>query len=163
MVPGGWMIKNLPANAGDLGSIPDSGRFPWRRSWQLTSVFLPGKSHRQRSLVSYSPWDHERDTNSPSKNTAVGSLSLIQGIFQTQGSNMGFLHCRQILYYLSHQGNPKAANKTTLKKQPEQETTLGPQVFLPLFSKTLEASPAASTKLKTVFSFNTLACCSRLS
>ena len=70
---------------------------------------------------------------------------------------------RQILYHLSHQGNPKAANKTTLKKQPEQETTLGPQVFLPLFSKTLEASPAASTKLKTVFSFNTLACCSRLS
>ena len=93
----------------------------------------------------------------------MGSHSLIQGIFLTQGSNVGFLHCRQILYRLSHQGNPKAANKTTLKKQPEQETTLGPQVFLPLFSEILEASPAASTKLKTFFSFTTLAYCSRLS
>ena len=29
----------------------------WRRKWQPTPVFLPGKSHRQRSLVGYSPWD----------------------------------------------------------------------------------------------------------
>ena len=39
----------------------------------------------------YSPW------NSPGQNTGVGSLSLLQGIFQTQGSNPGLLHCRQIL------------------------------------------------------------------
>ena len=36
-----------------------------------------------------------------SKNTGVGSLSLLQGIFLTQGSNKGLLHCRQILYQLS--------------------------------------------------------------
>ena len=36
----------------------------------------------------------------------VGSQSLLQGIFPTQGSNMGVLHCRQILYHLSHQGSP---------------------------------------------------------
>ena len=36
----------------------------------------------------YSPW------NSPSQNTGVGSLSLLQGIFPTQGLNPGFLHCR---------------------------------------------------------------------
>ena len=35
------------------------------------------------------------------------SLSLLQGIFPTQGQNPGFLHCRQILYQLSHQGSPK--------------------------------------------------------
>ena len=36
---------------------------PWRRKWQPTPVLLPGKSHRQRSLVDYSPWDHkESDT-----------------------------------------------------------------------------------------------------
>jgi len=35
----------------------------------------------------------------------VGSLSLLQGIFPTQGSNPGLLHCRQILYQLSHQGS----------------------------------------------------------
>ena len=39
------------------------------------------------------------------KNTGVGSLSLLQGIFQTQEPNQGLLHCRQILYQLSHEGN----------------------------------------------------------
>ena len=38
------------------------------------------------------------------KNTAVGSCSLLQGIFPTQGSNPGLLHCRRILYCLSQQG-----------------------------------------------------------
>ena len=47
------------------------------------------------------PW------NSPSKNTGVNSCSILQGIFPTQGSNSGLLHCRQILYHLSHQGKPK--------------------------------------------------------
>ena len=41
----------------------------------------------------------------PGKNIGVGSLSLFQGIFPTQGSNLGLPHCRQILYCLSHQGN----------------------------------------------------------
>ena len=40
------------------------------------------------------------------KNTRVGSHSLLQGFFLTQGSNLGLLHCRQILYHLSHQGSP---------------------------------------------------------
>ena len=39
-------------------------------------------------------------------NTRVGSLSLLQGIFPTQGSNPGLLHCRQILYQLNYQGSP---------------------------------------------------------
>ena len=39
-------------------------------------------------------------------NTGVGSLSLLQGIFLTQESNRGLLHCRWILYHLSHQGGP---------------------------------------------------------
>ena len=41
--------------------------------------------------------------NSPRKNTGVGSHSFLQGIFLTERSNPGLLHCRQILYYLSHQ------------------------------------------------------------
>ena len=45
--------------------------------------------------------------DSAGKNTGVGSLSLLQGIFPTQGSDPGLLHCRQILYQLSHQGSPK--------------------------------------------------------
>ena len=43
--------------------------------------------------------------DSPGKDTGVGSLSLLQGIFPTQGSNPGLLHCRQILHHLSHQGS----------------------------------------------------------
>ena len=49
----------------------------------------------------YSPW------SSPGQNTGVGSLSLLQGIFPTQGSNPGLPHCRCILYPLSHKGRPR--------------------------------------------------------
>ena len=49
----------------------------------------------------YSQW------NSPGQNTRVSSLSLLQGIFPNQGSNPGLPHCRQILYQLSHKGNPR--------------------------------------------------------
>ena len=45
--------------------------------------------------------------NSPGQNTGVGSLSLLQGIFPTQGSNPSLPHCRQILYQLSHKGSPR--------------------------------------------------------
>ena len=45
------------------------------------------------------PW------NFPGQYTGVGSCSLLQGIFPTQRSNPGLLHCRQILYHLSHQGS----------------------------------------------------------
>ena len=47
-----------------------------------------------------SPWDF------PGKDTGVGCHFLLQGIFSTQGSNPGFLHCRQILYRLSYRGSP---------------------------------------------------------
>ena len=43
---------------------------------------------------------------SPGKNTRMGCHALLQGIFQTQGSNPGLPHCRQVLYRLSHQGSP---------------------------------------------------------
>ena len=48
----------------------------------------------------YSPW------NSPGQNTGMGSLSLLQRIFPTQGLNPGLPHCRHILYQLSHKGSP---------------------------------------------------------
>ena len=54
--PGGSVVKNMPVKAGDAGSIPGSGKIPWRRKWQPTPVFLPGKSHGQRSLVGSGPW-----------------------------------------------------------------------------------------------------------
>ena len=53
------LVKNLPGNAGDVrdvGSIPQVGKFPWRRKWNLTPVFLPGESQGQRSRAGYIPW-----------------------------------------------------------------------------------------------------------
>ena len=44
--------------------------------------------------------------NSVGKNTGMGSYSFLQGIFPTQGSNSGLLHCKQVLYHLSQQGSP---------------------------------------------------------
>ena len=61
-----------------------------------------------RLVMSNSLWPHRlyRPWSSLGQNTVVGSLSLLQGIFPTQGSNPGLLHCRQILYQLSHRGSP---------------------------------------------------------
>ena len=58
--PGGLVVKNLLANAEDVGSIPGSGRSPGGRKWQPTPVFLPEKSHEQRTLGGYSPWGRKR-------------------------------------------------------------------------------------------------------
>ena len=43
----------------DTGQDPWVGKIPWRKAWQPNPVFLPGKSHGQRSLAGYSPWGHK--------------------------------------------------------------------------------------------------------
>ena len=53
--PGGSDGKASARNAGDLGSIPGSGRSPGEGNGSPFPVFLPGESHGQRSLVGYSP------------------------------------------------------------------------------------------------------------
>ena len=55
------------------------------------------------------PWDF------PGKDTGVGCHFLLQGIFPTQGSNLGLLHCRQILYPLSYQGSPRKQYSSSSK------------------------------------------------
>ena len=59
----------------------------------------------------YSPW------NSPGQNTGVGSLSLLQGIFPTQGLNPGLPHWRGIPYQLSYQGSHSFLPLSYLKKK----------------------------------------------
>jgi len=61
------VVKKPPPNAGDTRDVgflsPWVEKIPWRREWQLTRVFSPGKFHGQRSLACYSPWGHkELDT-----------------------------------------------------------------------------------------------------
>ena len=57
-------------------------------------------SNSSRPHGLYNSW------KSVGQNTGVGSLSLLQGILPIQGLNLGRLHCRQILYQLSHKGSP---------------------------------------------------------
>ena len=60
--PGDAVVKNPPAIAGDTGTQlePWIGKIRWRRKWQPTPVFLPGKSQGQRNLAGYSPWGRKR-------------------------------------------------------------------------------------------------------
>ena len=62
----------------------------------------------RRSVMSDSLWPHGLygPWNSPGQNTGLGSLSLLQGIFPTQGSKPGLPHCRWILYLLNYKGSP---------------------------------------------------------
>ena len=61
-----------------------------------------------------SAWD------SPGQNPGVGSRSLLQGIFPTQGSNPGLPHCRRILYHLSHQKKPSTL-KSYIQRIPQPQ------------------------------------------
>ena len=57
------VVKSPHANAGDnkMREFDPWGRkVPWRRELQLAPVFLPGESHRQRSLAGYNPWGHKQ-------------------------------------------------------------------------------------------------------
>ena len=68
-------------------------------SYESESESCSGMSNSLQLHGLYSPW------NTPGQNTGVGSLSLLQGIFPTQGSNPGLPHCRRILYQLNHKGS----------------------------------------------------------
>ena len=73
--------------------------FALRKSYSLSRVQLLANpwtvAHQAPLSIGFSKLDSGADCH-----------SLIQGIFLTQGSNPGFLHCRRILYHLSHQGTP---------------------------------------------------------
>ena len=92
----------------------------WSRTNFISSLpSIPELPHRtpqgslseseRLSVMSDSLWPHGlySSWNSPGQNTGVGSLSLLQQIFLTQESNPGLLHCRWILYQLSHKGSPR--------------------------------------------------------
>ena len=57
--------------------------------------------------MGYSPAGSSAHGDSPGKNTEVSCHALLQEIFPIQGLNQSLLQCRQILYYLSHQGSPR--------------------------------------------------------
>ena len=89
------------------------GRYNNKWGYDHAGGYSCGESE-SRSLVSDSirPWD------SPGHNTGVGSLSLLQGVFPTQGVNPGLPQCRRVLYQLSHQGSPTVERGLLIKEDP---------------------------------------------
>ena len=75
--------------------------------WETEIISVFKKKSESYSVISNSLRPHGLygSWNSPGQNIGVGSLSLLQGIFPTWGSNLGLPHCRQILYWLSHKGS----------------------------------------------------------
>jgi len=65
------VYRGIPAGASSIerscqckrhrrhGFSPWVGKIPWRRTWQLTPVFLPGEFHRQKRLAGYNPRGHK--------------------------------------------------------------------------------------------------------
>ena len=72
------------------GFEPCVGKIPWRREWQPTPVFLPGKSHAQRSLIGGSPGSKESDTTGQPSTEHIYKMSGSQ-IFSAK--DIFFLQC----------------------------------------------------------------------
>ena len=102
------------------GDLPNRGIEP--RSPALQADFLlselQGKPlQKSHSIMSSSLWPHRlySSWNSPGQNTGLGNLSLLQGIFPSQGSNPSLPYCRRILYQLSHKGSPSSCEHINLE------------------------------------------------
>ena len=69
------VVKNLPASVGDMrcGFDPWVRKIPWRRAWQSTLGFLPGKSKEHRSLAGYSPWGCKESDMTEHLSTLMGA------------------------------------------------------------------------------------------
>ena len=122
------MVKNPPANVGEVGSIPGSGRSPGEGNgnpcqYSCLENSMDRGAWRATVHGATKSWTWLKQLNNSINFTllccavlclvaqlhltGVGCHALLQGIFPTQGLNPGLLHCRWILYHLSHQGSPR--------------------------------------------------------
>ena len=86
-----------------VGSLWKKGNY-----WVYAFLILMNTAHENGSVGSDSLWPHGLSPwNSSGQNTWVGSFSVLQGIFWTQGSNPGLPNCRWILCQLSHKGRTR--------------------------------------------------------
>ena len=114
--PGSSVNLILQARILDWIAMPSSRGSSQPREWTQVSCITGGfftiwATREAQESQSGKPMSSPEDSlpselSEKPKNTEVGSLSLLQGIFLTQESNRGLLHCRQILYQLSNQGSP---------------------------------------------------------
>ena len=105
--PPSWVPTPWPTRLGHHGSQSTTLRAlcSTAGSHQLSYTWWKPKSLSRVQLVA-APWTIP-SVEFPGQNTGVGSLSLLQVIFPTQGSNPGLPHRRQTLYQLSHKGSPR--------------------------------------------------------
>ena len=116
-------IQSTCQYAGDMGLIPGLGRNSGEGNGNpLQDSCLGNPMDRGAWWAIVHEVAKESDTDSlpaeppgKPKNTGVGGLSLLQGIFPTPELNWGLLHCRQILYQLSYEGSPTTTTTGTLK------------------------------------------------
>ena len=87
---------------------------PWTAAYQTPPPMGFSRQEYCSGLPLPSLMDCIDPWNYPRQNTGVGSLSLLQGIFPTQGLNPGIPNCRQTLYQLSHKGSPKSLSHVQL-------------------------------------------------
>ena len=108
------MVKNPPATVGNLDPTPGLGRFPWRREWQLTPVFLPKKSHGWRSLVGWSPWHH--------KVVYGWATNTILPVCKAAGTTVTLLEPSWLEWELSYVGPEPALKQVHVIELPESES-----------------------------------------
>ena len=103
------------------GFHPRIGKFPWRREWQPTPVFLPGKSHGQRSLAGYNPWGRkELDMTELTKQAHHDQVGFIPGI-------LGQFNTWELISEIHHINRMK--KKPTLSSQYLQNSILQNSTF----------------------------------
>ena len=87
--------------------IPESGRFPWRREWQPTPVFLPGESHGQRGLDGYS--SRGRKESDTTEHTHTHSEPMSEVLIRRGNEDTG----RDIRNVHRQSGKPREASEET--------------------------------------------------
>ena len=113
--PGGSVVKRICLQCRRHGFNPWVGKILWRRKWQPTPVFLPEKSHEQRSLASYSPWGHkESDTTEwliNSKQFVHQQLLYKVVLASSVQQNESTIHILSFLKFPPHLGHHKALGR----------------------------------------------------
>ena len=108
-----WSLALMTTTALSTGRVLEEGKVSHKCCLLLANKVLVAQSCQLLwEPMDCSPPGSSVPGDSPGKNTGVGCHFLLQGIFPTQGSNLDFLHYRQILYYLSHQRNPRYSLRT---------------------------------------------------
>ena len=106
--PGGSDGKESSCQHRRLGFNPWLRKIPWRRKWQPTPVFLPGKFHGQRSLSGYSPWGHKSQTwlrRLNNHNFIIHRISLLSQWYEFTVANLkGIEKCKGAESEITKQG-----------------------------------------------------------